>query len=313
MVSARRHSARIQKNHLLGGIVKKVKAVWPKAHEQYLVGLPKAVQTTDYYYRDYDKDTSPFTDVVEEQERLNLVVIGESHARTNPATVGKQILPHFQGLVPKKYRKGHINLVHCLSYGETWLAGIDDKGANAGTHQFWKLQRVLGGTDEEITEENFKGIFAPLLKEGTDGEERVRLKCSIMDQMERRKIKLVDMTPAYIYLAAGTVERPSQKKAKGTYTDRKATIKGKPEKAIIQYSWEHYIKPYLESHRPHNVVILGKSLNQLIGESEICHFLTSIGANYQGTHLHPSAHLLPSQRIAELNKMRQIANDSQMP
>jgi hypothetical protein len=310
------HVAEVQESdhpRQLRRIVANIKKIWPKNLRKYLTGVFNAVQTTDYYYRDYRNGESPFMGIVDEIDRLNLVVISESHARTNPSIVGRQILAEHSHLVPFKYQKGHVNLVHCLSYGEAWLAGIDDKSAKTGTPSFWKLQMVLGGTDEEITADNFDRIFSPLLKSGTNPEERVSLKCSIMDQMEERKIKLIDMTPSYIYLASGSVKKPSKKKNGGSYTDRKDALQEKDKKEIILHSWEHYIKPYLTTWRPHNVIILGKNLTRFIREENIADFMRSIGGNYQGTLPHPSGHYGKSERIAHMNNIRRIANDSQRP
>ncbi|CAB9499288.1 expressed unknown protein [Seminavis robusta] len=373
---------------ILDGIVQVAKAHWPPRCYPYLVGLDNAVQVADYYYREYLPGQSPVISPVAEQDRPRLIFLSESHARTNPSLVGKPILPQYQHLVPPKYQKGHLNLIHSLSYGEAWLAGIqNDKSAAAGTYKFWQVFNILAGIQQEITDENLEALMAPVMKgknydmettlhqanetitdetmealkapvmNGGDKEttadenmealkasvvkvkkqkkdketrlqekearrqeklnkehqvnaERLQAKIDILERMEQRGIKLVDLTPVHIYLSSKTITKTNQEKGT-TYTTRKAVIKGGPERAIIRHSWEKYIKPYLATYRPHQIVVLGKSLRDLVQEKHIQQFTQSIGVEYLGTRNHPSHHFTREERIEEFNWIRRTANNSQ--
>jgi hypothetical protein len=291
---------------MLSRIVVDAVAAFPPRFIKYLRGVAKAVQTADYYYRDYFEGGTPPTEVVKEEDRLKLLVISESHARTNPEIVGVDILSQYDNLVPKKYQKGHLNLVHCLSYGEAWLAGITDKNAAAGTLIFWKVFMILAGMiDDKITSENKKSLFAALLKENTTKEKRVATKVEILDRMEERKIQLIDMTPVHLYLASGTVHRES--KEGNIYYSARDPISAGEKSNFINYSWENYTKQILLQKRPRKVLILGKTIEDSIGEKAIHDFINSIGAECLGYRKHPS----DPKSGCDLNDIREFANASQ--
>ena len=306
-----------QTRDFMGTIIRALYATWPKDEiRKYFEGFPAALTIVDRYYRDYLPGEIPRTMPLPDDERMNLIVLSESHARSNPNGVGAPILEEYYDLVPEEYRKGHVNLVHCLSYGEAWLAGLEgDKSATAGTPTFWRLLAVLAGMQTTgcratLTKENWEEAFAPLNKsKGCRNKvKRVKNKIAILKKMKARKVELLDISPIHIYLASGTVNRVN-KKTGNVYWTKKHDMKQAQKDAVLHESWENYMAPILRQQRPRHILVLGTTLIKAVKESNILELCQEIGTEYHGALTHPSNKGVTY--VNEMNQIRIIANQSQ--
>ena len=331
------------------GLLHAVFEVWPRhqhALMMYFEGVPATVAIVDRYYRDYlqGEIPRPLRNRFKNSERLNLVVLSESHARSNPALVGLSIHKDWYHLVPEAMRKGHVNLVHCLSYGEPWLlSGKDDispdaerdNGAKSGTPDFWKLLTVLAGLQgtclsdkvieakerknnrrrihpgTELDDNNWDEAFALVDKANTkDPEERVRNKVKILKRLQQRKVELLDISPVHIYLASGTAYVVN--KTTGNVYDTKRHDMTQTEKhRVLRASWDHYTQPLLNQWRPRNIFVLGTTLLAAPEDQKRLEALClSIGAKNRGAITHPSVNKTKPVRNRDMNKVRTVVNEA---
>ena len=234
-----------------------IRKVWPENKAQYAESLLPSILLADRYYRSYGPDDFPPTSVTNEDLRYNMVVLSESHSRTNSKIIGRQILPEFEYLVPQEMRRGHLNVVHCLTYGEPWLAGIEDNSCSRGTSRFWMTLSIMAGEQETLNISNCKSSFDHLKGSFIDKkirEERVRCKVKILQALEERRIALIDASPAPIFLAGGTIERISKKTNK-PYKTPAAKLPDRVINSIISISYETYIKKMLTTQlQPRHIV-----------------------------------------------------------
>jgi len=100
-----------------------------------------------------------------ETSDVRLLVLVESHAATHRQLTGTKLAdPNLAELLG---HLGHLNLVHCLTYGEFWLLTQMLKkeemdatvlnGCKRGTPQFWRVLAALAGIVDTDNENN-KGI-----------------------------------------------------------------------------------------------------------------------------------------------------------
>lgn len=128
---------------------------------------------------------------------VRVLFLAESHCDTPPQLLGKQLyLTQFSDemersiceTIPPGIFHGHINLVHCLSYGESWLLNQDDvsklskaeqQSVSRGTDQFWRVMAIFAGDCDvhdlpsgkydPLAEENYDMTFAHVIgSEKTD-------------------------------------------------------------------------------------------------------------------------------------------------
>lgn len=274
------HGARLQ--HVFAEVNK----IWPLELEEYKEGMEHAAAIADKYYRSVTAHLS-------KGQRMNLIVLSESHSRTKLDILDRQILPEHQDLVTKEYHKGHVNLVHCLTYGEPWLAGItseQDGSIARGTPTFWRILSVLSGEQQHMTEDDdeYDDAFAHVVKKQADKTERVKAKIAVLDRMKKNGIGFLDISPIHIFLAAGV--KVATNKTTGTkYNTPSKVLPASVKNAIINLCWDHYMAPLLEIARPKHFVVLGKSLTQAIGVEVLKDFAEKTDAMYHGTLQHPSA------------------------
>ena len=176
---------------------------------------------------------------------VHLLVLAESHATTHRRLTGARIVD--PALAQRVGHQGHLNVVHCLSYGESWMLEVKKEeetaaeapvgsssshekdemdatvlnGCKRGTPQFWRVLAALAGivdTDNENHKDPLEGaeqsvgrlrqIFAAL--EGADTahrESRVSAKLAVRQALMERGILLADVSPVPIYAGGGVVVR----------------------------------------------------------------------------------------------------------
>ena len=67
------------------------------------------------------------------------------------------------------------------------------------------------------------------------------------------------------------------------------------------------MKPYLEQQRPHNVIVLGKSLTDIVGKENVQAFADEI--QFHGTLYHPSVRGKKGKTyVGEMDTLRRLAN-----
>jgi hypothetical protein len=158
--------------------------VWTSDEEAKTMMCPvESALLAHQYYMKHVPQHNPH----DSNHRIRLLVLGESHATTMSEVSG---LPQRSGN-ESDLHFGHLNLVHCLSYGEPQLLrypvdatndsstkGKNDKdlekrlqcqigSINSGTPQFWKLLSTLAGEldDCDMNDQDvFNNAFNHLLK-----------------------------------------------------------------------------------------------------------------------------------------------------
>lgn len=320
------------------GLIDEYREIWPEELKQYFEGLPESVRLADKFYRSHCFNSRSLIGPgcpLSEEERPNLVVISESHGRTKPDLLGQEISEKYHESIPEQFRPaGHLNLVHCLSYGEAWLVegGLGgNTAARSGTPEFWKMLAIMSGEltagDVPITEENWKTAFSHLAKTACEkkamsrkpagmsakseprtetkdsnpkpltpanqGEckendlARLKVKIRILIKLQERRIKLLDLSLAHIYLASGT-KTVTRKDGKGTYYTPRHKLSQTVQKKLHCATWERYLKPLLQQVRPHNIVFVGKFAGRAISQKEIQEFCDGTGTNYHSVAIeHP--------------------------
>lgn len=103
------------------------------------------------------------------------MIMAESHASTAASLVGE---PCVLGRELQSFHR-HLNLVHCLSYGEPWmlpkvrlecLTPTIRRGIESGTQQFWRVMSALageldpGGVTDPLEEETLVTLFVSRLR-----------------------------------------------------------------------------------------------------------------------------------------------------
>jgi hypothetical protein len=236
--------------------------------------------------------------------RVKLLVLAESHAKTDSSALGMALKVPVEGLDASSLR--HINLVHCLSYGEHWLLGEDQadavlkkqKGIGSGTPEFWKVLSTLAGeTDEKDLEtpadlrKNFKHLQRGQKATKKNGEserhKRINNKMNVLNKVKARGIVFADISPTAIYVGGGT--KLVRNRTTGIpYFTPNVTFPAKSKKAILRTAWDHYSRHIVEELRPDYLMILGVANYDAIGEAELLRVTKPIGTKLLPRVQHPS-------------------------
>jgi hypothetical protein len=234
--------------------------------------------------------------------RVKLLVLAESHAKTEISALGMVLRAPVEGMDASLR---HINLVHCLSYGEPWLLGQEQsdavlkeqKGIGSGTPEFWKVLSTLAGeADEKYLEtpadlrQNFKH-----LQRGQKGkkngekerQERINNKLHVLNKVKERGIVFADISPTAIYVGGGT-KMVANKKTGIKYFTPRVTFPAKSKKEILRAAWDHYSRHLVEELRPDYLMILGIANYEAIGEAELVRVTKPLGTKVLPPALHPS-------------------------
>jgi hypothetical protein len=233
---------------------------------------------------------------------------------------------------------GHINLVNCISYGESWLLHNSDllqlsdgerRSVGMGTHQFWRVLSTLAG-DCDVDERAANPV--DVLAEGREirdafghvvvGGKRVvgsssdcnvifsRLenKIRILKTLKDRQIVLADVCPFAIYNGvSNTVKRTNQKTGK-EYTDRKKSLSGEEHAAIVKAAWEGYAQHLIKYYNPMRLVVLGVGVEKAVTIERLHAIMREIGGDYLGSLIHPSWNgYYGNKSIVLFRKLRQFA------
>ena len=235
---------------------------------------------------------------------IRLLIMAESHAKTDQSIVNAPVAaPHYKANLP---HCGHLNLVHCLSYGESWLLNQEKfqalsktarLGTSRGTSQFWRMLAALSGDldccdDDDDTfdrlddEFELKHNFVLLESKNISGELRLRAKLRVMADLKRRGILLVDCSATPFYCGGGTEKRIS--KTGNPYTTPRFKFPSGDYKKLMKISWNEYSKYLLHYYKPEKFLVLGKAVVEALTVEEIEKEVALCGSNYLGYIKHPS-------------------------
>ena len=250
--------------------------------------------------------------------RLKVLVLGESHSRTPTNLIGRKIPDEFKDLIPDKMRDlGHLNLVHCLSYGELNLLLNKEEIANvskASTTTWWKVMATLAGWCDPKPEDGTDPLLGCPVKAWTEpfngkvcncgslGSEKrkqlIRNKVQILEDLERFGIALMDISPIAIFLASGTEVKINQKTGNAYKTPVKK-LDSKSYSTIMHLCWEKYMLPLITEHiKPEKVIVLGDNFYKFL-ERQGLDSLRALGITVEG-FIHPSSRTYQQVRSASL-------------
>ena len=212
-------------------------------------------------------------------DRSRVVLLAESHVFTHPAELRRTLLP-FPGL-PADAPRGFVRLVYALGYGEN--DQLDQPiltPRNSGTPQYWKIfQSCLRSMGVPIDYGAVQASRTPI------SLDRLRNKITVLRQLRERGIWLVDASIAALYL-------PGQPKPASRL-----------RKAVLQTSWDAYMKLVVEEATPSAVLCIGVGVARALGTR-----LDKIGVPW-GTVHQPQAHLSSEEHSRILATYSAVCED----
>ena len=155
---------------------------WPEDMKEYLAS-PAAIQRADSYYREY----------VPLSGKVNLLVLSESPAFTAEELMALRMDDQLRNELfrdptdhnnersaNREIPSGHLNLVHCLSYGEPWTIDENQREAllrqprgktllrkvSCGTPTFWRILSTLAG-DMDVASQDVQPPTIPCQTKAT--------------------------------------------------------------------------------------------------------------------------------------------------
>lgn len=169
---------------------------------------------------------------------VKILLLAESHVFTSDEDRRIRI-PRIFGLsgYPREYAK----FVYCLGYGERQLTNSHDHPRRDGTPQFWK---IFYGCNRSVKSNS---DFSPVLG-STKFKRRLRNKIALLKDLKEKGIWLVDSSIVALYHGG---KKPSHNKMR----------------QVIHSSWANYVGDAVEGSRPEHVVVIGKGVASVVGES----------------------------------------------
>lgn len=151
------------------------------------------------------------------------------------------------------YPLRYVKLIYCFGYGEPNLL-TQRIYNNPGTIQYWKIFTSCLAKNEDNL-----GFDRVLKRSTTDFFQRMKNKVSILQELKRRGIWLIDASLVGIY--------------RGEIEDK--DIKEK----VIRASWDNFVNNIVADAHPKHIVVIGKGVADSLGWrlSSIC---SSINATY---------------------------------
>ena len=244
-----------------------------------------------------------------EPSNTNLLILAESHASADPSIVGCSLKETgLEEVNPVHF--GHLNLVHCLSYGEEWLLSnekldsLDKKlrrSIGAGTYKFWRLFSALSGDldhdgnleNDPLADKNdthLSKLFLKIEKKNKNCIERVNEKTRILEKMKERGILMVDVSPVPIYIGGGgNTSTLVNKKTGNLYTSKTQSMTDPEKRRLLRAAWKHYASALIERIRPKYVLVLGCSVMGAISKESMADVVSNGKSTFLGHVFHPSS------------------------
>jgi hypothetical protein len=264
---------------------------------------------------------------IQDDDGVNLLVLGESHLSTDSSLLGIHIdaTEHPEFALP---HLGHINLVHCPSYGELTLLPKSFRGTmsssnrntvHAGTWQFWRVLAVLSGftdfdpanCEADVLESAtpLKTVFSSLHKTNPSLQQRLAAKAEILRRLRHRRIMFADVCPAPIAVGGDNCVKVLNKGTGTYYTTKRVSLNDTYKSAIIRIAWKKYSSHLVRKYRPRYVLVLGRSVLSSIGADAFEESLVGHGGLLLGSMYHPSCNHAKSEACSRvmMKYLRQVA------
>ena len=208
---------------------------------------------------------------------VRVILLAESHVRTSEMeTTHAVVLRGFSRLsIPKPF----VRLVYCLGYGEN--AVVDPPLVqNSGTPQYWGLFWACLN-DPKIPETYHAG---PLKKSHGNLQERIKSKIALLSELKARGIWLLDASLIALY---GHQKKPRQKAIR----------------SAIEASWNLHVKETILNARPAAVVIIGRTVFNILSEHLLRLKLEELTWIYQ-----PGAFTTSERKVQDRMTLYRICN-----
>ena len=293
-----------------------LEAVWPEDDKapSFPADVNASILANEYYIQSLPQCN------YSDQFKVNVLFLAESAALTPAAALGKPftmegipddvLRDEMSGLL-QQHHIGHVNLVHCPTYGElpfldldpTKLLEDEDKSIDCGTPQFWKVLLVMSGyydkfasgaaeddplRNEALYKDSAEFVIATgATRDPVARAQRVKNRIKVLEEMKNRGHVLADVCPVPLYAGIGNNVKRWSEKNKRWYLDKKKKIKPTSKREILQVAWDGYANELVRYYKPRRLVILGKSIHEAIG-GQVQSLVESFGGEYVGFVKHPS-------------------------
>ena len=277
----------------------KIRRFWPEDKMEFLTDTSVARIVDSYYRHGLPKSETP----------VKLLILSESpcFTRGDIAEMKVDVDVLAAAGIAHDGPVEHVNLVHCLTYGEAWAIqestiapSTEDKKRqySAGTWPFWKVLLTFAGMadvhedgyDPLESDETVKTAFKAVIGGGSANQKkraaRIQAKHDVLKELREKGIVLIDVSPFAVYLGGGTVMCTNKTTGNKYYTS-KNKLKGDDYNRLIQTAFETYSCPFLMDVRPERVLVLGKKLEDAIGRDMLQNVVESFGGTLLNTMVHP--------------------------
>lgn len=167
--------------------------------------------------------------------KVKVLLLAESHVFTRDSEHDSE-MKYYGFSELKECPTGYVKLVYCLGYGEGHMVNIP---TNRGTPQFWKI--FVSCLNQNVNSEGKK----ILLTETPDFLERIRNKISMLEQLKKKGIWLVDASIVALY--------NDTRKPDSDMMER-----------IIKISWRNYISKVIQEENPEKIIVIGKGVHRIL-------------------------------------------------
>jgi len=166
-------------------------------------------------------------------ENVKVMLLAESHVFTKDSEHDSNMrYDEFVDL--EECPTGYVKLVYCIGYGEKDMVKIP---VNRGTPQFWKI--FVSCLNQNVDLEGKK----ILLSQTQDFHQRIHNKISVLEQLKKKGIWLVDASIVALY------------------NDTRKPDSEMMEK-IIRISWRHYVSKVIQDVNPDKIIVIGKGVHK---------------------------------------------------
>ena len=168
-------------------------------------------------------------------ENVKVMLLAESHVFTKDSEHDSNMrYDEFVDL--EECPTGYVKLVYCIGYGEKDMVKIP---VNRGTPQFWKI--FVSCLNQNVDLEGKK----ILLSQTQDFHQRIHNKISVLEQLKKKGIWLVDASIVALY---------------------NDTRKPDPDmmERIIKISWKSYISKVIQDVNPEKIIVIGKGVHKIL-------------------------------------------------
>ncbi len=222
-------------------------------------------------------------------DQTRVLLLGESHVFTQPGEARHikwlgnyaHILcnDQFISSLPDQF----VRFVYCMAYGENdALLDYSKTGKNFGTPQYWKLFysccNAISGPE----------YFAPILKTKTPTYDRLSNKLSLLQELKRRGVWLMDASIIGLY-------NPLAKKPPPAAFD-----------FVLRCCWRYYVGRMILKSAPRHIVVIGKGVYNTL-RSQIDFLAEGVGCHVTIIS-QPQAHLSSAEQYEQYALLNKICS-----